>query len=62
MSLAEQFLMTDPDRNELDGVRSAFNDIAADYLDRIDDLPAVNYDAARDALTVRHRPPLPRPR
>jgi len=50
MSLAEQFLMTDPDRKELDGVRSAFNDIAADYLDRIDDLPAVNYDAARDAL------------
>ncbi|MGY8777151.1 MAG: aspartate aminotransferase family protein, partial [Longimicrobiales bacterium] len=42
--------MTDPDRNELDAVRSAFNDIAADYLDRIDDLPAVNYDAARDAL------------
>ena len=42
--------MTDPDRNELDAVRAAFNEIAADYLGRVDDLPALNYDAAREAL------------
>jgi glutamate/tyrosine decarboxylase-like PLP-dependent enzyme len=48
----------DPHRDELDGVRAAFDEIAADYFSRVDGLPAIDYAAATAALE-HFRMPLP---